>query len=117
LSNADCGAGQICRASDNNEFRCTAGCTTDAQCGAPTPHCNTTASTCVQCLTNPDCAGTTTPICTNGGRCVECTVNTDCTKPGVPFCGDGKTCVQCVDDNQCPAATPKCRQGTCQTKG
>jgi len=39
-------------------------CLTDAQCAAPTPHCNTGASpkVCVQCLNDSQCPGTT-PTC------------------------------------------------------
>ncbi|WP_433932680.1 DUF3344 domain-containing protein [Sorangium cellulosum] len=48
-------------------------CETDAQCAAPTPHCETagTPNTCVECLTDAHC-GPLTPTCDPDGNTCEC---------------------------------------------
>ncbi|WP_437756186.1 DUF3344 domain-containing protein [Sorangium sp. So ce1389] len=58
-------------------------CETDAQCAAPTPHCNTeaTPNTCVECVTDAQC-GPLTPTCDpDDNTCV-------CVPTGAEVCGD-----------------------------
>ena len=118
FSNSDCPATQpIC---DPEELRCKAGCTSDAQCtGSQTPHCNLQASECVQCLTAADCSATpATPACDSHGRCAVCATNADCAnKAGTPFCTTDREvaqCVACLRDQDCPTATPKCKDFACE---
>ncbi|WP_437927817.1 DUF3344 domain-containing protein [Sorangium sp. So ce291] len=58
-------------------------CETDAQCAAPTPHCDTAATpnACVECLTDAQC-GPLTPTCdADDNTCV-------CVPSGAEVCGD-----------------------------
>jgi Cys-rich repeat protein len=108
---------------------CRSGCTSDADCSAPTPYCDTAASACVECLEDENCpAGTECvggvggptcqqkPQCTSddecdrGKICVDGTCETGCSSnrdcPSGWEClidvGDNGTCAQCVEDANCP---------------
>ncbi|XXT20117.1 hypothetical protein WME94_00940 [Sorangium sp. So ce429] len=58
-------------------------CETDAQCAAPTPHCNTeaTPNTCVECVTDAQC-GPLTPTCDPDDNTCACVPS------GAEVCGD-----------------------------
>jgi len=68
--------------------RC-AGCTSDAQCAAPTPRCDPATLRCVACLSNAGCADPT------------------------PICGADRVCRGCVSGSECGAGAT-CQDGVCQ---
>ena len=80
-------------------------CTSDAQCAAPVPYCNTQAGYCVQCLSSTNCANNPNGnfICdTTTDTCVECLANTDCKDPQQPYCFAGQhRCVECLANANC----------------
>ncbi|MBW1808698.1 MAG: SUMF1/EgtB/PvdO family nonheme iron enzyme [Deltaproteobacteria bacterium] len=118
---------------DDTEF-CNAGtcqllgCSSNADCQAPTPFCQTASRTCVECLEDNHCAGglicsggvcADRPVCETDGQCeigeicVEgdcltgCRSNRDC--PGEQRCveeiGPNGTCVECELTEECPPGT------------
>ncbi|MBX3129886.1 MAG: DUF11 domain-containing protein [Polyangiaceae bacterium] len=113
-------------------------CSTNAQCAAPTPFCDTTVSpkVCVACLNSTHCSGTTpvcspttktcgpctsnancagtTPACQPSGACGQCSASnsTQCTG-GTPVCNTSAgVCVQCVTNANCPGTAPVCNTTT-----
>jgi hypothetical protein len=89
------------------------GCTTDTDCAAPTPKCDTTTSTCVACVTSADCSGTTPTCDTTTGTCHACATNADCSGT-TPICNaTSGACAQCATNADCSNAAPVCTSGTC----
>ncbi len=92
------------------------GCTTNAQCAAPTPLCKTATGDCVTCIANTDCSGAT-PVCdTATNKCKACAGDTDC--PGghcATSGGNAGKCVACTTNAQCSNPKPVCdaTAGTC----
>jgi Cys-rich repeat protein len=82
-------------------------CTGNAQCAAPTSHCNTTTDRCVQCLASTDCAGGGGAggalVCdTTTDDCVQCVTNADCKNAARPMCDTNvHACVQCLSKTDC----------------
>ena len=92
------------------------GCTTNANCAAPTPACKTATGGCVGCLTNTDCSGATPTCDTTSNTCKACSADADC--PGAHCATTGTNigkCVACTTNAQCANPTPVCTvaAGTC----
>ena len=130
LVNPDCPAGELCNTATNTCVP--TGCTSDADCSAPTPACDTSTTFCVECTGDSHCSGGT-PVCeTSGQVCVEClsdtvcsgsdvcnlptntctptgcTSDSDCSDP-TPVCDSGSgLCIACVDDGDCSNPTTVC---------
>lgn len=112
-------------------------CSSDADCGSLTPHCENRK--CVSCSLddNLGCSDDA-PICSDDGgsgvaRCVECESDDDCNESAClagecvvgcqqnddcdgtrSLCGDADLCVQCRSDDDCATATPLCNEaGLC----
>ncbi len=102
LANTNCGANQACNAATHE---CVPTCTSDQQCAAPTPYCNTSFGYCVQCLGNANCTDPQRPLCdTTTGLCVECASNADCKDAQQPLCDTANhQCVQCLVNADCGA--------------
>jgi uncharacterized repeat protein (TIGR01451 family) len=88
-------------------------CVTDAECAAPTPHCNTAASPklCVECVTDAQCPAVT-PTCSPAtNTCI-------CVPSGAEIC-DGKDndCNGTVDDGFGTGAACSAGQGACFSAG
>jgi uncharacterized repeat protein (TIGR01451 family) len=98
------------------------GCSTDANCAAPTPRCDTapTPNVCVACLTNADCSALT-PVCAAGA----CT----CVPSGAEVCdGRDNDCNGMIDEGDpgggmgctsslpgvCAPGTTRCMMGISQ---
>lgn len=103
-SNAQCSAPTpLC---DTMTARCVA-CRNNADCGGSTPVCEPTRRVCVACTTNANCSGAT-PICdTTSNTCVGCRTAADCSAP-TPLCGPTRQCVQCTSNANCSGATRFC---------
>jgi uncharacterized repeat protein (TIGR01451 family) len=101
-----CPANQTCNAVGNVIGSCVIGaCTTDAECSAPRPKCDTGVNprVCVQCLVNGDCPAPM--VCDSAGTktCVECTPTqtANCTANGAGIrCLGNQTC-GCMADSEC----------------
>lgn len=79
-------------------------CTTDGQCAAPTPHCDTAGGFCVQCLGDPNCPmGQTCNTTTH--RCVQCKTSGDCPNT-TPYCDPDGQCVRCLTNDNCAQQNP-----------
>jgi Cys-rich repeat protein len=124
IVNAQCAAGNVCKNSTcvagcdasqpcPNGRSCNAGqcvqCTSDAQCGAATPRCNTATNTCVACMPGAQ------DNCPNAQYCRADFVCEQGCKSGAN-CPSGmcvnNSCTQCTADSQC-AAGSVCNSGTC----
>lgn len=92
------------------------GCTSNAQCSAPTPVCDTSAQTCVGCMANTDCSGATPTCDKTTHTCKACGSNSDCSG-STPVCvtsGAGAgACVQCTTNAQCTSSAPVCSSNKC----
>lgn len=109
-------------------------CTSDAECGAPSPYCDLATGACVECLGDPNClVGTCDPDshrciqsctsasdCTEGycnvdwGQCVECTSSADCYSSDKPLCNTGiGQCVQCLTNAECATGLCLASRGEC----
>jgi len=89
-------------------------CTSDAQCGFPTPYCDTAAQVCVQCLGDPNCANApnNANFCSvSTHTCVQCNSNAQCGGGGQPYCSPAGRCVECLADGNCPT-NEKCNLNT-----
>jgi hypothetical protein len=108
-SKADCAAPTpVC---DTAGSQTCLGCLSKADCAAPTPVCDTAGShACLGCLSNADCAAPT-PVCDTAGShtCLGCLSNADCSGP-TPLCDAAgtHTCVACLGNGDCSGATPLC---------
>ncbi len=93
---------------------CALQCATNADCGGPTPVCDSTARTCRACRADADCGGST-PFCAtagaNAGRCVQCLTNPQC---GTNMCS-ANACV-CTTNADCRGGTPICDTRTRQCR-
>jgi Cys-rich repeat protein len=116
------------------------GCTSDADCGLSTLHCDTASGSCVACISDTDCAGGADKRCDAAlHECVECGVDGDCPTGQVCVIATARCatscssitdcitsgyvcdltrdiCVRCFVDEMCALtpATPKCApDGTC----
>jgi len=108
-ANADCtapgaqgiaGQGNFCNTATGACVECLLA--TDCSADPATPVCSPTQHRCVACTTNAECPAAT-PICEStaagqggglrGNRCVACQRNQDCTNPALPTCTAG-VCVQ-----------------------
>ncbi|MCC6559322.1 MAG: DUF11 domain-containing protein [Polyangiaceae bacterium] len=88
-------------------------CATDAQCAAPTPHCDTAPApnVCVECVIDAHCSGTT-PTCDVATRtCV-------CAPTGLEVCdGNDNDCNGTVDEGFNTGAACTSGLGACQAAG
>lgn len=92
------------------------GCTSNANCTAQLPLCDTQSGSCVQCLAASDC--TTGQTCNlDIHRCaLRCTSNANCTTTSQPYCDTTRgLCVGCLANTNCASDTPYCdtSAGTC----
>ena len=88
------------------------GCSSDGDCTAPTPVCDTATSTCVVCTPQSDKCPTGQYCTANNGCASGCTDGTDCS--GTTTKCDTKTnkCVECLGDTDCSAGKI-CVQNAC----
>jgi clumping factor A len=88
-------------------------CLTNAQCPTSAPVCNTTTHACVGCTTDANCPAAL-PACLSTGACGECSATnaTKCTgaKPVCDTTGD--VCVGCLSNANCRGETPICSTAT-----
>lgn len=106
LSQTNCPTNDTC--DTTNGYHCVPSCTSDAQCHAPLPKCDTQDGYCVQCLASTDCTNATTGhVCnTSTDRCVECAQDSDCATAQRPKCNTNvDICVQCLTNADCEAGT------------
>jgi len=79
-------------------------CTSDSECSAPTPYCDTTYSNqCSECLQSTHCTNPLKPFCDIYGSrsCHECVVNRDCSGAQVCDSSETRTCANCFVDKDC----------------
>lgn len=92
------------------------GCTSNSQCAAPTPVCDTSTQSCVGCLANGDCSGATPTCDTSTHTCKACGSNHDCSG-STPVCvtsgSNAGACVQCTTNAQCTSSAPVCSSNEC----
>ncbi len=84
-------------------------CSTDADCGLSSLHCDTASGDCVACVTDTNCTDPGFPRCDFAiHRCVECGISTDC--PVGEYCeNQTRRCVpRCQDPDECPLSRPFC---------
>lgn len=90
-------------------------CATDADCSAPTGHCDVSQSprVCVGCLENAHCIGLT-PVCSAAKSCAPCASDADCTDAAHPVCATSGAlqgaCVECSASSAalCAGTKPLC---------
>jgi hypothetical protein len=67
-----------------------AACTSDPDCSAELPRCDTSAFTCVQCIADLDCNDVTRPEC-SAQHCARCTSDAACSaRSATPLCDLGE---------------------------
>jgi hypothetical protein len=110
---------QTCQLSDPNVAP-QAGCSSDADCAAPLPHCDPTSKSCIGCNSNTDCTNPR-PVCDSTVKaCGPCAQNSDCAAPTAicvtnavdngPALG---ACVGCLQNSDCTSDKPVCTSNAC----
>lgn len=76
-------------------------CTTDGNCPASAPVCQSSSGLCVQCRDNSQCSGSITKCDPVSNSCVQCLADSDC-----PTCSECKSNIcKVIDDPPAPTVT------------
>ena len=93
-----------------------AGCSTDAQCGLPSLHCEPVSGRCVECLTTGHCQAPNPACDTTAHRCVPCLTPLDCGPQEECETTTHKCQRSCQQDRDCGSSSLHCNvlRSACQ---